>query len=60
MPYLIETTRTNNIIAQIANTLIYYPVQGLNVDYEEINEKSGHTLTKFLQQLYSELHCMNL
>ncbi len=57
---LSDTTRRNNIIGQISDTLIYYHLQGLNVDFEEINEKSNDPLTKFQQQLFGVLHSRNL
>ena len=57
---LSDTTRRNSLITQIADTLIYYHLQGLNVDFEEINEKSNNALTKFQQQLYGELHSRNM
>jgi len=44
------------IIKQIADTLLFYKLQGLNVDFEELNEKGNETLTQFQKELYEALH----
>lgn len=44
------------IIKQIADTLQFYKLQGLNVDFEELNEKGNEPLTQFQKELYEALH----
>ncbi len=44
------------IIQQLADTLTYYQLQGINIDFEELNEKSNETLTQFQKELYEALH----
>lgn len=44
------------IIQQIADTLSYYKLQGINVDFEELDEKNNEPLTQFQKELYEALH----
>lgn len=48
------------IIQQIADTLIHYQLQGINIDFEELDEKNNEKLTRFQQELYETLHSKNL
>lgn len=48
--------KRKHIIRQIADTLAYYKLQGINVDFEELNEKGNETLTAFQKELYETLH----
>ncbi|MFM6925318.1 MAG: glycosyltransferase [Ferruginibacter sp.] len=48
--------KRKNIIQQIVDTLTHYKLQGLNIDLEELNEKSNETLTLFQKELYTALH----
>lgn len=52
--------KRKNIIQQIVDTLSYYKLQGLNIDLEELNEKSNETLTLFQKELYGALHSIGL
>ena len=45
-----------NIIRQITDTLLFYHLQGLNIDLEELNEKTNEPLTAFQKELYDSLH----
>ena len=47
------------MISQIADTLSYYKLQGLNIDFEELDEKSNRPLTRFQKELYEALHARN-
>ena len=49
-------TLRNNIIKQLADTLTFYKLQGINIDFEEINETGNEALTAFQKQLYETLH----
>lgn len=44
------------LIRQIFDTLRHYQLQGLNVDFEELNEKGNEPLTAFQKELYETLH----
>ncbi|MEP6711897.1 MAG: glycosyltransferase [Ferruginibacter sp.] len=48
--------KRKNIIQQIVDTLTYYKLQGINIDFEELNEKSNDPLTLFQKELYEALH----
>lgn len=52
--------KRKNIIQQIVDTLTNYKLQGLNIDLEELNEKSNETLTLFQKELYGALHSNGL
>ena len=57
---LIDSSSTNNFIQQIADTLSYYNLSGINIDFEEITEKSNEPLTAFQKKLYETLHARNM
>ncbi|MGC4100486.1 glycosyltransferase [Ferruginibacter sp.] len=48
--------KRRHIIQQIVDTLTHYSLQGLNVDFEELNEPGNEALTAFQQELYNALH----
>jgi cellulose synthase/poly-beta-1,6-N-acetylglucosamine synthase-like glycosyltransferase/spore germination protein YaaH/peptidoglycan/xylan/chitin deacetylase (PgdA/CDA1 family) len=48
-----------NLIRQIVDTLSFYKLQGINVDFEEINEKTNEPLTLFQKELYEALNPKN-
>ena len=48
------------IIQQIVDTLTHYQLQGLNVDFEELNETGNEPLTQFQKELYQSLHSKGL
>ncbi|HEY5368832.1 MAG TPA: glycosyltransferase [Hanamia sp.] len=59
--YLLKDTAVgNSFIRQIADTLSFYHFDGINVDFEEINEKSNEPLTAFQKKLYETLHARNM
>jgi cellulose synthase/poly-beta-1,6-N-acetylglucosamine synthase-like glycosyltransferase/spore germination protein YaaH/peptidoglycan/xylan/chitin deacetylase (PgdA/CDA1 family) len=45
-----------NFIQQVADTLSYYNLGGINVDFEELSEPTTGPLTEFQQKLYEKLH----
>lgn len=53
---LSNADKRKKLIGQIADTLTHYGLQGLNVDFEEIKEKSNEPLSRFQQELYTALH----
>ena len=54
-----DSVKRKNIIAQIVDTLIFYKLQGLNIDFEELNEQTNEPLTRFQKELYQALHSRN-
>ncbi|MEO6894022.1 MAG: glycosyltransferase, partial [Ginsengibacter sp.] len=55
-----DSVSENNFIQQIADTLSYYQLDGINVDFEELIEKTNTPLTVFQKKLYDKLHSMNM
>ena len=55
-----NTEKRKHIIQQIVDTLTHYQLQGLNVDFEELNEDTNEPLTLFQKELYETLHAKNL
>ncbi len=55
-----NTEKRKHIIQQIIDTISYYKLQGLNVDFEELNETGNEPLTQFQKELYETLHAKNL
>ncbi|MEO5945014.1 MAG: glycosyltransferase [Ferruginibacter sp.] len=55
-----NATVRKNIIQQIADTLTRYHLQGINVDFEELDEKTNEPLSVFQQELYEKLHPLGL
>lgn len=49
-----------NFIQQIIDTLSWYQLAGINVDFEELDEKSNAPLTSFQRRLYNALHAKNM
>ena len=47
-------------IAQLVSILQFYHVQGINIDFEELNEPTNEPLTNFQKNLYEELHARNM
>ncbi len=55
-----DTVKRNSIIKQLADTLSYYNLQGINIDFEELKEKTNEPLTRFQKQLYNKLHSLGM
>jgi cellulose synthase/poly-beta-1,6-N-acetylglucosamine synthase-like glycosyltransferase/spore germination protein YaaH/peptidoglycan/xylan/chitin deacetylase (PgdA/CDA1 family) len=55
-----DTIARNNFIKQISDTLSYYHLAGINVDFEELTEKTNEPLTGFQKKLYETLHAKGL
>lgn len=53
---LSDSITGNNLIKQIADTLSFYHLDGINVDFEELDEKTNAPLTEFQKKLYEALH----
>jgi len=53
---LTDPVKRKFIIRQIVDTLTHYQLQGINIDFEELNEKNNESLTGFQKELYTALH----
>lgn len=57
---LTDTILRNHFIQQITDTLSFYHFSGINVDFEELIEKTNEPLTSFQSRLYHTLHARNM
>lgn len=55
-----DSVAENNFIKQVADTLAFYKLDGINVDFEELAEKTNEPLTLFQKKLYDALHAKNM
>ncbi|MBS1509733.1 MAG: glycosyltransferase [Bacteroidetes bacterium] len=55
-----DAAKRSRLIKQIADTLSFYQLQGLNVDFEELNESANEPLTQFQKELYETLHAKGM
>ena len=53
---LSDSALRENLIQQLADTLSYYQLNGVNVDFEELAETTNVPLTVFQEKLYEKLH----
>lgn len=52
---LSDSVVQKNFIQQIADTLSYYQLSGINIDFEELVEPTNDPLTEFQKKLYEKL-----
>ncbi|MDB5224275.1 MAG: glycosyltransferase [Chitinophagaceae bacterium] len=55
-----DTISRDKLIQQIADTLKYYHFSGINIDFEDLIEKTNGPLTSFQKKLYETLHGLNM
>jgi cellulose synthase/poly-beta-1,6-N-acetylglucosamine synthase-like glycosyltransferase/spore germination protein YaaH/peptidoglycan/xylan/chitin deacetylase (PgdA/CDA1 family) len=55
-----DSAKRKFIIQQLVDTLSYYKLQGINIDFEELIEKTNEPLTQFQKQLYQALHPLGM
>ena len=55
-----DTAKRKFIIHQLVDTLTHYQLQGINIDFEELNEKTNEPLTEFQKELYQALHPLGM
>src|SRR5690242_864481 len=55
-----DSTSQNRFIKQVVDTLSFYGLNGINVDFEEIAEKTNAPLTSFQKKLYEALHAKDM
>ncbi len=59
-PILTDVTKRQRFIQQIMDTLSYYHLQGVNIDFEQLIEPTNEPLTQFQSNLYEALHKVGL
>ena len=55
-----DSFKRKSIIKQLVDTLSFYKLQGINIDFEELIEKTSEPLTQFQKELYNALHPLGL
>jgi cellulose synthase/poly-beta-1,6-N-acetylglucosamine synthase-like glycosyltransferase/spore germination protein YaaH/peptidoglycan/xylan/chitin deacetylase (PgdA/CDA1 family) len=55
-----DTIARNKFIQQVSDTLSFYHLNGINIDFEELQEKTNEPLTSFQKKLFETLHAKNL
>lgn len=55
-----DTTARNKFIQQVSDTLSFYHLSGINIDFEELQEKTNEPLSSFQKKLFETLHAKNL
>jgi len=55
-----DSNKRNKFIDNLADTLIKYNLQGINIDFEEINEPSNQPINLFQKRLYEVFHAKGL
>ena len=53
-------TKQKQFIQNLTDTLLKYKFDGINIDFEELTEKTNEPLTAFQQNLYKALHAKGL
>lgn len=51
-----DNSKQQAFIAQLLDTLNHYHLQGINIDFEDLNEPTNDPLTNFQEHLYQALH----
>lgn len=54
-----EPGKRKSFIKQLSDTLSFYQLSGINVDFEELKEKSNKPLADFQKELFESLHEKN-
>ena len=55
-----DSAKRNRFIDNLADTILKYDLQGINIDFEEINETSNEPLNGFQKRLYEVFHAKGL
>lgn len=55
-----DTVERNQFIQQVSDTLSFYHLSGINVDFEELSEKTNGPLTAFQKKLFETLHAKDM
>jgi spore germination protein YaaH/peptidoglycan/xylan/chitin deacetylase (PgdA/CDA1 family) len=52
--------KRKSFINMLTDTLSYYKLDGINIDFEELQEKTSGPLTSFQKELYESLHAKQM
>ncbi len=55
-----DPTKSDRLVQDVARFLVKNNLAGINVDFEDLNEKNNDVLTNFEKKLYTTLHDLNL
>ena len=55
-----DSVLETRFIKEIADTLSYYNLSGINIDFEELVENTNEPLTSFQKKLYETLHARDM
>ncbi len=55
-----DASKRELFIQHLVDTLLKYKLQGINIDFEELREKTSAPLTAFQKELYKAFHAKNL
>ncbi|MDB5202031.1 MAG: glycosyltransferase [Ferruginibacter sp.] len=55
-----DPAKRSAFIRQLTDTIMHYQLQGVNIDFEELKEKSNVPLTNFQKELFENFHPRNL
>jgi len=57
---LVSPSKRKKIIKDLVAKIESYQFQGVNIDFEELNESTDENLTSFQREIYTALHAKNL
>ena len=52
--------KRKSFISNLTDTLVHYQFKGINIDFEELKEKTNEPLTLFQKELYESLHAKGM
>lgn len=52
--------KRKSFISNLTDTLVHYQFKGINIDFEELQEKTNEPLTLFQKELYESLHAKGM
>ena len=55
-----NTEKRKSFISSLIDTLTHYQFKGINIDFEELKEKTNEPLTLFQKELYESLHAKGM
>lgn len=59
-PLLTDKTKRTAFITQLTDTLSFYQLQGINIDFEELKEKNSSSLVQFVKEIKEAFSKKNL
>ena len=59
-PILTDRIKKASFIKQLVDTLNFYHLQGINIDFEDLQESNNESLTAFQKELYQAMHPLGM